>query len=783
MDAGADELQDDLLKYVLRVHEELMRAVAAQREGLDGAADAMAQGAHEGGPADEEDEVALLVHNALGELKGYLNVVARHPRASRLLEDFARYASDSDIRELVQSLVLQGGASRLSRLAEHRAASHVLESVFRCVSDKYRAAALRAGRPVSLDVVPAAHVLVDVAKLMSADVFMSMVSDERASHVVRTLINCMCGTQGLEVTERSEDDGNLITVTKTRSALTQNSRARHEGTQDPANLARPELAPDAYIKAIVQLADSLVELDMLQRQEMEIKAPAAQTPMQALCFLTSGSTALQTLLLGLFAHQSTEVCHSAAFGLAKVLVAGQLLDLCFNTPGSRLVECIVSNVPPDLVGSLYADNFKEHMLELAVDFRGNYVVQRLIEATASEPGQCTKVFKNIVEELTPHFETLFERRRSGVVLALLRACAAFGRCAATAVPKSQEKILKAIIKGLGGTGAEDGETNLFLEVLCMSADHAAEWRLYWADKTLEHALRLDFARRDGLRDHQENYQTPRIPTLGSLIVQSIVKLPVSKRKAKFSRSMQTLTEIEWAALMADRSGSPVVEVCLQERSVVPEKTQSILFEVIKKSAAMLCWNSCGSRVLECAYRCETDVTKKRDLVQELVTQEKDVSSSPYGSFVAKACHIHQFKSDPRAWAIRERSQMTRQNLLDDVLSVPHHSQTAMPHPRNERKRASIPSLNSPESNRSKVSRIDEIADALADRKQKDDVTKPDEQGGTGSREASKVEHARLSEEEGERLRRIVEATITGNGAKLNESAKRSKTLKQKRVSK
>jgi len=183
---GFDELLDpETLFYLQQVRVDLRNLL--EKEQHEAEEQQEYQNGH--GNYDETEEEAgsvILVRNTLEELKGHLNEVARDITGSRILEELIKSVADPDLANLIRALITQGGTQRILRLAEHRCASHVFESIVKRTLELYQESQ-SASQPVentgrrkkhNLEASVSQKGLIDLADMLDSDTMIEMMRDD-----------------------------------------------------------------------------------------------------------------------------------------------------------------------------------------------------------------------------------------------------------------------------------------------------------------------------------------------------------------------------------------------------------------------------------------------------------------------------------------------------------------------------------------------------------------------------------------------------------------------------
>mmetsp|Transcript_39280 Transcript_39280/g.111208 ORF Transcript_39280/g.111208 Transcript_39280/m.111208 type:complete len:536 (-) Transcript_39280:554-2161(-) len=350
---------------------------------------------------EDEEERSLMLGNALEEVEAAKLTVLRDAECSHIVEDLI---SQGSVVVSVKLLSMIADGDTFFELSSSMFGSHVMEKLLIAVSSQLEAA--------TPDETAAVEETLGALIQCVSDYMMDFVMDRSASHVVRELLNTLCGR---EISPRN---------TKAAPSLDPSNNRKKKKKKTPTGLAAKVVLdsslnsgppPDPLFPGLVHKLVTDVT-----NASMDLVAQLVED--------TYANPFLQVLVAAT-AHNSRQLC-------------GLIARLLGADSGALLLPAPLSAVPPERVSELMEHKIGSHLMELCVKllptgsgfpaeqvFQGrlhdlclhpnaNFVVQSMIASiTDAEQLHAT------LEELGPHTTDLLRRRRSGVVAALVAACA------------------------------------------------------------------------------------------------------------------------------------------------------------------------------------------------------------------------------------------------------------------------------------------------------------------------------------------------------------------------
>mmetsp|Transcript_15613 Transcript_15613/g.39686 ORF Transcript_15613/g.39686 Transcript_15613/m.39686 type:complete len:782 (+) Transcript_15613:94-2439(+) len=573
------------------------------------------------GGLEDAEQKSLMLSNALDEIAGAELRVLSDAECSRLVEEMLALG---DINISIKLLTIFSDGDKFFELSSSMFGSHVAEKLLDAVSSQLEAADERERESVE-------ETLSALVQSVT-EYLMDFAMDRSASHVVRALLNTLCGR---EITPPSKGRPGKPSANK-----------KKKKKQAPVGLAA-KVVLDASLAYEVPPDPLFPKLVNKLCREV-INAP--QELVSQLVEDTYGNPFLQVLLVATH-HDSKQLVHLAArlLGASPEAAATSdspltaaptetVLGVAQHRIGSHLAELLVRLLPREEMAALYGAVFQGSLLELAQHQTANFVVQSVIAST-SDPA----VVEAMLAELGPQVGDLLSRRRSGVVAALTAAC---GRNGTNEVAMCRE-LSRGLLKRSANAAAST-QPGALVEALV----------------TLDTNLRLDGE--TGSAVAEERFSAP-----GCAMLATVMRFPPIACQ-KFTESFSAITGADIVRLACDSGGCRVVEAFVESNANPKLKVK--LMKKLKGSWAQMVLRSGAAAIT--VERCY-DAGKMADkevIVGELAAKEAEIMAKHYGAALLSRLGVSAFKRDVDTWRRRvgSTSNIKREfmDMLEDGPAVP-----------------------------------------------------------------------------------------------------------------
>ncbi|KAH7700028.1 hypothetical protein AAVH_32856, partial [Aphelenchoides avenae] len=245
---------------------------------------------------------------------------------------------------------------------------------------------------------------------------------------------------------------------------------------------------------------------------------------------------------------------------------------------SRVWEKLVSGIDEDLRQTLFASALSGRLRDLAAHKYANYPLQRMISLSKSEESVTD------ILEMTEDFETLLDKQRSGVVIAVLQCVANH--------EEEQERVIKALRQCFH---AEKKRSKLHFapNVLCLNSADVSEEnssiRFNVSSSTLQGSLLVQHL----LNLHHHKSILGSLLAVSAECLMEMAKHPLAShaidsafrsKKIPMQDKLQLAQKFDWVTLVGDKYGSRVFEAYWELADVPIESRERILESLARSNS-------------------------------------------------------------------------------------------------------------------------------------------------------------------------------------------------------
>ncbi|KAL0051826.1 hypothetical protein WJX82_002725 [Trebouxia sp. C0006] len=546
---------------------------------------------------DDKEEQSLLVANALEEASGQECAVATDPACSRVLEALLPAAEPQQIAKFFQA-VLKGEG--LMAMASSPFGAHVLEAVLEQLTNAQQDAALEG---------PAIEELLTEACNNVCEHLYDFLTNRYATHVARRLLCIIAGRNVLPLAAKSQNKKSKGGALASKVGLLPGKQA-----------ATPEVA---YPDLLHVLVDTLLSSDYISALHELMYDQHASPFIQGILTACEGNgEALQALIPAMLGAQpdAEEGDDSLLQGITRTTFQGIMQDRL----SSHVMEVVFAVAPQPLLEEFYSSFLSSDLPALAAHPSANFALQAFLAAANRSP-----LVKTLLAELKGSFKELLQRRRSGVVAALLAACARTSAGQADA-----SKAIAAALTGLHDEGKGLAETLLTLDM---------PGRICGPD--------------------MKPGQRVRLSPLGCAMLTTLLSFPQEFSQA-FVSSIGDWSPSETLRVGQDPGGSRVLEALVN--AAAASKAKKKLLRKLKGMWAILAVEPGGNHVVESCF-IWGGVKDKEVIAGELASAEASLSGTPRGAALMRKCGTSAFKSSSSDW--KRKATADAQTLNESQLYV------------------------------------------------------------------------------------------------------------------
>lgn len=300
---------------------------------------------------------------------------------------------------------------------------------------------------------------------------------------------------------------------------------------------------------------------------------------------------------------------------------GDFLPILSDTSASYVVEKLFQYAPPEYISKVWKEYLQGHLLKMSFHPVANFCAQRLLECVST-----LDEFHDMYEELAPAFDSLVMRGSTTVLVCIAEACRRLSTYQAKFITKLQETL---------NCATPDERKNLLVPL------------------TLHMMTYGDYERMGGQLNvgHQ-----------GALIIQHVLHFT---KPTKVVNSLLSMSSMDLLALACCPKGSHVIDAFVMSPTV-GEKHRDQYVEKMKGYFYDMATDKYGSLVMDNLWRIAT-MSQKLVIAEELARKEHLLTTSLYGSFVAKKCGIYHFKHRRNEWNQAQANKEKAADLFQDII--------------------------------------------------------------------------------------------------------------------
>ncbi|ODQ56534.1 ARM repeat-containing protein [Saitoella complicata NRRL Y-17804] len=589
----------------------------------------------------DSEERQIFIDNVFEEIKGQELKLATSPTSSKLLEQLLANAPDSALKKFFEAL-----NGHFLELVKHRFASHVCETLFtlcaRVVDREVRAPDAQFMAGSDEPVISMENLFLYMCNELQPQIRF-LVEDRFASHVLRIVLLVLSGRP-----PTSNDDSSTLRSKKSAKFKSRQMNSFELKTSD--GMIR---IPRSFRETVRQWID-------------ELAGHASVADVRAVAVNPVGNPVIQ-LLLEIEAAENLKGENGET--LVAKLLYGQDEDheggeeerddyvetLLRDAVGSHLLECIVRTVKPDMVPKLYKAYFKGRLAKLSQHAIANFVAQRVIERLETE-----KLVNEVAHEIMPLFDKLLKTSRTGVIKAVLEACAKQN--------VQTEEVVNKLIEAMGCDRKKPADilpTMFKMESKELQKEARREEkkqekirkRKEAVAKGEEWAIKKE-AEAKADEEIERTSSRSKLSKTGAFLAISVVQLPgdVGHFIVDSVLAQPRATILEWAV---DAVASPVLEACLK-RPTLNAVTKRRLLNYLDGKIVELACDAAGSHVVDACLNATMGLQNYREsIAAEFLAKAEEVRGHFYGRHAWRNWKMDLCKNKKAAWIAALRSEDNR----------------------------------------------------------------------------------------------------------------------------
>jgi len=524
------------------------------------------------------------VNNVYEEMVNHEVDCARNQIVSRIIDSLLQYTSLEIIQRLVKSL-----EPSLRQLSGDRCASHVLQRIIVVCADRgNREIAVKneeesespnndddiAMEIKSDEVEIYNNIVLKLSKYFLNNVE-EFVFDTYANHVLRTVIQCLAG-----FIDTSSDTGKKFGPFPTER--------------------RPVI--QEYKDLLIQSCQRIYEWP--QFREFGLKNITSGFA-QCMLFSLKGidKNLIKKIIKRIFLESNKDEIQSTLFNTESSV---RLMEACLMMSGQK-TYC-----------TLYRTFFADNLEHLCQNQSTNFSVQRLIDSCINKV-----IFEEIFDNTVEHFEKIFKRGFTGILVSIGNAC--------LRLHTKQGPFVNAIMKMLDCT----------------------DQTFVWSTVTMKNRSQLEAASDD-----------TSFNLHGSLILQAMLKF---NKPIKIVNSLLNMNIDELLQLLNDPKGSRILDAFL-DSEYVGEKSREKLYKKLKGIWADLAKNTHGSRCVDKVWEKTVSNNQKIIIMEELAAAGESLGSTKSGQFMYRKLDVPLFVRNKNNWIASQSKQETTRKLFADIIN-------------------------------------------------------------------------------------------------------------------
>lgn len=548
----------------------------------------------------DEEEYNLFIQNVFAEVEGLEYRLACSHDGSMLLEKILKVASPFQLRVFLEKV-----RGRLIDMCCHRYASHVVETWLKLAaaansSETDEEERDQAGGPASI------RELLDEVSHIAIESFVSLASDEYASHVLRLLICQWIGQTPVEG-ERQPSS-----VNKTGMPLPFNSDHLRE-----------------FTRRLLVLPQEV--FDLPQAAMCKHTSPVLQTFLQALLAGEAREELAKVYAILLPPKEANQTSQTTKSNVKQP--RSRLLTICDHPVGSRFMEVLISTFDPADYLRFLNEFVRPHFMELLGGAHANFVLQACISHCKRLPSMemLLTMVKPIAREL------IQPRRRHGLLVRLCQWVVEHELAAA-------EPVMAIIRDAFYVKDSHDGKL-LFSLILSLQVKQQGAGESEVKEAGDQQAPHLS------------------IQVGGTQILQHLMRFPATCAKPVIDGYLEMPVNA-LLALARHPSGSRVLEALLSSRTVsgiVKQRTGRKLRDHIVELAL----DRYGSHGVDYLWRVATSELRIA-LVEKLVASKSRLEDSQYGRIVLRNCGVAEYMGNEQGWQAGQEMLERRRAIFADL---------------------------------------------------------------------------------------------------------------------
>lgn len=276
----------------------------------------------------------------------------------------------------------------------------------------------------------------------------------------------------------------------------------------------------------------------------------------------------------------------------------EILKPFTNRSAQFLLETVLLYCDEKQFLKIYNRYFKDYIIQMS-DSSFNFTVQRLIDAVKNK-----ELFEEIFNQLTPQFSHLLQNGKTGVVLAICKAC--------DRLSFKQGQFIQSLLRCL------ECEKSPNFTIQCITN--------LMPLKVVEQKTEID------------------VHLHGSLILQHILKF---NKPIKIVQNLLDMKPQNLSDIFCHQKGSRIADSFLESK-FIGEKSREKLIKHLEGMYLKMALSRNGSHVLEKLYNISSD-GQKEEIVKELSERMSQVNSSQSGKIVAYKLNAEMYARNPNQW--------------------------------------------------------------------------------------------------------------------------------------
>ncbi|XP_061587229.1 nucleolar protein 9 [Cololabis saira] len=533
----------------------------------------------------DEEEREMFVENVLAEVKGKAMVVAMDCTGSVTLQRLLPLCRLEQVGEVMAEL-----SGDFKAVSCDRCGGHVVESALRQMSRWTESSTEEEEEEVTGVLEAQVLSFGQVVRDNSGE----FIKDAHGSHVVRTLLHVLAGCVG-----------------PPRSDARPGAKERNVAPQ----LTDFEI-PTSFWYEMKSLTETLME--NIKLSVADAVASAVFQTMLTVCHRKRPKLCKQLLTRTMQYLTS----RSAAPGVSPLLV------FLKDQASSRLIETVILLSHKSLLGDLYKNHLKGHVVDLALHPIANFPVQRLTAASA----KC-KLFPRLFDELVQGVEAILATGHMGVIVQLAQSCAESG--------EKQDEMMQCLLRAFHCF--EPGSRHASCLPLFMSL---LTYEVYYHSETAEGSI-------------QTEVPLTSICYHGSRLVQALAKF---KERSHLLSSLRSLSPADLLTLASDPAGSHVLQALITTSS---DKGRGKILKRLEGQFIKMACSRLGSRVLEAVWN-SASVNQRQSIAQELVPSESQLRSDQFARHVWAKFALSHFVHRRAHWQEIQTGESKKRKLFSDM---------------------------------------------------------------------------------------------------------------------